>query len=61
MAHDTHDAPDWDISSEDEFDSAIQTLFLAAIETGIDPRGAWVFRNRHANLDFEIIVTELAE
>lgn len=50
-----------DISTEAVFDSALQTLLLAALENGLDIRGAWEYRNGESNLDLEVLITELAK
>lgn len=61
MTRDSPDIPDRKISTEDEFDSALQTLLLAALENGLDPRGAWEYRNGGADPDIEVLVTELTK
>lgn len=61
MTPDPPDSPDRDISTEAEFDAALQTLLLAGLKNGLDLRGAWEYRNGQAYPDFEILVTELAE
>jgi hypothetical protein len=61
MAHDASDIPDWDISTEAEFESALETLLLAALVEGLDPCGAWVYRNVGSDPNLEVIVSELAE
>jgi hypothetical protein len=61
MPRDSPDTPDRDISTRAEFDSALQTLLLAALDSGLDPRGAWEYRNGEAYPDLEILVTELAK
>ncbi|MFW5928993.1 MAG: hypothetical protein ACOCT0_01045 [Halobacteriota archaeon] len=61
MTHDTTDYIDGDITSEDEFDSALQELLLIANDNGIDPRGSWEVRFDGAVPDWEIVVTELAK
>lgn len=33
----THDAPDRDISTEAEFESALQAMLRTAVENGLDP------------------------
>lgn len=61
MTPDAPDSPDRDISSEAEFDAALQTLLLAALKNGLDPRGARDYRNGDAYPDLKILVTELAK
>ena len=34
-------------------------MILAALENGVDPRGAWEFRNGEAGSDVEVMVVEL--
>lgn len=53
--------PNRDIMTEAEFDSALQSLLLSALENGLDLRGAWEYRNGEAYPDLEILVTELAK
>jgi hypothetical protein len=47
------------ITTETEFDSALQSLLLSALENGVDLRGAWEYRNGQAYPDLEVLVTEL--
>lgn len=54
-------SPNPDITTEAEFDSALQSLLLSALENGLDVRGAWEYRNGQAYPDFEVLVTELAK
>lgn len=61
MSSDTSDTPYREISTEAEFDSALQTLLLSALENGLDLRGAWEYRNGAAYPDLEVLVTELAK
>lgn len=61
MTRDAADTPDRDISTEAEFDSALQTLLLSALENDLDPLGAWEYRNGRAHPDLEVLVTELAK
>lgn len=49
------------ITTEAEFDSALQSLLLSALEHGLELRGAWEYRNGQAYPDLEILVTELAK
>lgn len=60
MSRETPDIPDRDITTEAEFETALQTLLLAALENGLDLRGAWEYRNDDADPDLEVLVTELA-
>lgn len=53
--------PDRAITTEDELDSAFQSLLLAALENGLDPRGAWEYRNGQTYPDLEVLVTELTK
>lgn len=61
MTRDVTDPPDWDISTEAEFNSALQMLLLSAIENGLDLRGAWEYRNGQPYPDLEVLVTELSK
>lgn len=61
MTRDTADSPDRDITTEAEFDSALQTLLLSALQNGLDLRGGWVYRNGDGFPDFEVTITELAK
>jgi hypothetical protein len=51
--------PDREITTEAEFDSALQSLLLAALENGLDLRGAWEYRNGQTHPDLEILISEL--
>lgn len=60
----TRDAPDpaeWEISSTEEFDSALQLLLLSALENDLDIRGAWDFQNGQSYPDLEVLITELTK
>lgn len=57
----SRDTPDLDITTDAEFDSALETLLLAALEGGLDLRGAWEYRNGEAYPDFEVLITEIAK
>ncbi|MDZ7700835.1 MAG: hypothetical protein U5J98_01520 [Halobacteriales archaeon] len=61
MSSDSPDTPGRDITTEAEFDSALQTLLLSALENGLDLRGTWEYRNGEAHPDLEVLVTELAK
>lgn len=61
MTRDSPDTSDWAISTEAEFDSALQALLLAALENGLDPRGAWEVRNGGVDPDLEVLVSELTK
>lgn len=61
MTRDTPDISDWDITTDAAFESALKTLLLAAMAEGLDPRGAWAYRNGDGRPDLEVIVTELAK
>lgn len=52
---------DRDITTEAEFESALQSLLLSALENGLDLRGAWEYRNGQAYPDLEVLVAELAK
>ena len=61
MSSDTPDTTDRNITTEAEFESALQTLLLSALENGLDPEGAWEYRNGQTYPDLEVLVTELAK
>lgn len=61
MSRDTADTPDRDITTEAEFDSALQTLIRSALENGVDLRGAWEYRNGEPHVDLEILISILAK
>lgn len=50
-----------DITTEAEFNSALQLLLLSALNNGLDPQGAWEYRNGQNQPDLEVLVTELAK
>lgn len=49
------------IETEAEFETALESLLLAASESGIDPVGTWDVRNGMSHPDWEIMVLELAK
>ncbi len=60
MSSESPDTPGGDITTEAEFESALQTLLISALANGLDLRGAWEYRNGDDYPDLEVIVTELA-
>lgn len=48
------------ISTRDEFDSALQSLLRSALENGVDLQGAWEYRDGQPYPDLEVLVTELS-
>lgn len=61
MPGDTSDTREWEITTKAEFDSALQSLLLSALENGLDLYGAWEYRNGEVYPDLEVLVTELAK
>jgi hypothetical protein len=61
MSSDSLDTPNWDITTQAELDSALQTILLSALENGLDLRGAWEYRNGDGYPDVEVLITELAK
>ena len=57
----TGPASDDEISTAREFEAALGRVILAALESGVDPRGAWEFRNGEAGSDMEVMIVELAD
>jgi len=58
----TRDHPfDGDVTTEEEFDAALEQLLSAARENGVDPQGSWVYRNGRNAPDWEVMVVELAK
>ncbi|MFW5922592.1 MAG: hypothetical protein ACOCRC_04760 [Halodesulfurarchaeum sp.] len=55
------DTSDLEITTEAAFDSALQTLLHAAVAEGLDPRGAWEYRNDGEHPDLEVLISELAK
>lgn len=47
------------ITSDDDFESTLEELLLAAVENGIELEGSWVFRPDGNGRDFEVMVYEL--
>ena len=47
--------------NEAEFNSALQTLLLTALDNGLNPQGAWEYRNGQTYPDLEVLITELAK
>ncbi len=61
MSNQPSDIPDGEISTVAEFDSALQTLLLSALENDLDLRGAREYRNGEAHPDIEVLIVELAD
>lgn len=56
----THQPFDEEITTTDEFETALDELFTAAIGNDIDPRGSWVYRDSDdADPDWEVVISEL--
>lgn len=56
----THDLPhDGDISSREDFETALRGLVASALENDVDPRGAWEYRTNGEDGDWEVMVVEL--
>jgi hypothetical protein len=56
----TRNDPDGgDITTEAEFEAALDRLLDSATSNGLDPRGSWVYRNGKAAPDWEVMVLEL--
>lgn len=51
--------PPDDVTSPEDFESHLAELVAAAIDNGVDPRGAWEYRARDGEGDFEIEIVEL--
>lgn len=61
MTPDPTDSSRRDISTEPEFNAALQELLLTAVANDIDPRGAWEYRNGPSAPDLEVVITELVK
>jgi hypothetical protein len=58
----TLDSPfDEPLTDEAEFEALLGNLLLAALQSDINPAGAWVYRENGAELDLEVQVVELAQ
>lgn len=56
----TADSPfDDDITDHEAFETALGRLLFAAIESGIDLEGSWVYRHDGDGNDLEVMVYEL--
>lgn len=60
MTRDAADTPNWDVSTEAEFDEVLHTVLLTALENDLDPRGAWEYQTGQNYPDLEVLVTELS-
>ncbi len=47
------------IESSADFEAALCTLLVAALENDIDPRGSWDYRGDELPSDWEVMVAEL--
>lgn len=61
MSPDTPDSPDRAITTEAEFDTALQALLRLAVENGVDLRGAWEYRHDTPDPDLEVLITVLGK
>lgn len=57
MTHD--DSFTREITSEEEFETALGELLTQANKHNIDPLGSWVYRNGATAPDWEVMVLEL--
>lgn len=48
-----------DVRSPDSFEAHLNALVAAALHNGVDPRGAWEYRARDGEGDYEIEIVEL--
>lgn len=56
-----HHPSDWDITTEAEFDSALEQILTNAIGNDVDPRGSWVYDTDGAAPNLEAVVVELQD
>lgn len=49
------------ITTAEEFEAALAAVIEAAIEDGVDVRGAWEFQTRGSTYNWEVEVVELAK
>lgn len=52
---------DEEISSTEEFESALGDLLLVARRNDVDPRGSWEYRTDGPASNVEVVVVELAD
>lgn len=50
---------DLNVTTEKEFDAALEKLLRDAIGNGVDPRGSWVYNTDGSDLDLETVIVEL--
>lgn len=55
----TRPNPPDDVTTPEDFETHLAALVEAAVANGVDPRGAWEFRARNAEPDFDIEIVEL--
>lgn len=53
-------SPD-DVSSPEEFEAALGQVLRAAMESDVDPRGSWVYRDDGTGANVEVQIVELAD
>lgn len=56
----TDTPPDEQITTADQFATALEQLLITAAENDVDPRGAWIAHNENGQTDWEVMVLELA-
>ena len=52
---------DWNITTEAEFDAALEQILTNAIGNDVDPRGSWVDDTDGAAPNLETVVVELQD
>ncbi len=56
----TRDNPtEGNITTEAQFEAALDRLLHSATGNGLDPRGSWVYRNGKDAPDWEVMILEL--
>lgn len=54
-----HSPDDEKITSDEDFDTALGGLVLAALESDVDPHGSWVYHTDDGEADIEVMIFEL--
>jgi hypothetical protein len=53
--------PNWSITTEAEFDAALEQILISAIGNSVDPRGSWVYDTDRIAPSLEAVVVELQD
>lgn len=50
-----------EMTTPEDFETALYQVILTALENGIDPQGTWEYRTDGTPADMEVMIVELAD